>query len=694
MRAGALLVFALLLPLAAPAADACAALNAVPCGRIYPIILLSAGEGAPQGPQPMTMGVPLETELTLTYKFDAMNDGYTVAAPNEPVIVTFEFPRKPAWVDLKVEPERVDIPVNDPTLITPTPDTTAPQAWYEYSTTIKVSATLTGQAVLRDGYDFAKLLVFAKSTESGLYQAGYGIKEIRVSPEGALHESDVAGQRDVFVASPLPALVAEPSTATAAGLTATLAPPEGAKFWEPASWRIDLDPAPTGSAFVAVHDELGDLVAAKGPIDASSGSLVVNATLARPGLHTFTVTLLPAAGSTAPPVTLALDVAAGVTDAEGFEYPKVYLVQESGAVPAPTLATADPNFQWERDVPFFAFDSAQAVSAVVTLNTPGPGAALARGVANVQVLLLDPDGNLLATNSVDAYNPQKAMRVGSVPSEGWYTLRLRGVGAPVLATYDARIEVDYVAPPKARNRADGVADITPPLLARAGRNLTLPLDALGVWAPGDVTPKLDDAGNVQHSVTIYGNGTLAYASGLRSGKATFTPPAPGTYRAFAFAQPTFGSPFSPLVRAFTFAVGEGQRTTATTFPLDDAPTAPTSASEMLLAIYQVPLLEGAGEPKLDTTASAAWFDADGARVDKPTAPGTYFLHVTAANAGAERDVPVQLDLAYAAPVTLVGPDALGAASDRGALGVPGFAVAGALLAAGAVAVSFALLRRR
>lgn len=668
----------------------------MPCGRIYPTILIQFGDGS-GGPQVFDakMDEPVSVDATLTYRFDMQNDGYTAASPNEPVRISFEFPRKPGWADMKVEPESLVVPVNDPRFVQAAPDPNAPQLHFVWTAKITVTATVTDQAILKDGVDFAKLLVFAKSTESGLYQAGYGIKEMRVRPEGALHEADVASLRDVFTVSPLPALGVAPVESSFGGVTASLTPPDGLKFWQPFTWGVTLSPAPKGRVFLAMHDEAGNLVASAGPIPAAQ-DLKLNATLARPGLHTVTVTLLPDAGQSAPPMTFALPFQAGDATAEGFAYDKLYLVQTSGMVPAPTGNANEPTAQWERDVPFFAFDNAQSVSILVTLSMPGLPVDLGRGLANVQFLILDPDGNLLGQNSADAVNPAKPHRLGSVPQEGWYVLRIRGVGAPVGSQWDARIEVAYPAPPQARNRADGAPDITGSVLRVAGRNLTLPIDELGVWQPGSIEPALDGAKGYAYALTVVdANGTLAYASGLRTGKATFTPPAPGTFRAFAFVEPGVGAPFPPLVRAFTFVVGEGQSVTSAKFPVEDAPLAPTSPTESVLAYYAIPILTTDSEGKADAPgASATLVDKDGNPVDGKT-PGTYFLRVAAANAGPGKEFPVAYAREYRTPITLAGPPSLlDRASDAPpTLGVPGLAAGLVLVVCGLVAVAAAFLRR-
>lgn len=684
-------ILLLLVPLAAPNAQACLG---VPCGRIYPTILLGAPEGAPNL-WPVSNALPLAVELTLTYRFDAVNDGYSAASPNDPITITFEFPRKPTWVDMHVEPESVVVDVNNPTRVTPPADPNAPQAFYNFETKIKVTASLVGQPVLRDGFDYAKLLVFAKSSENGLYQSGYGIKELRVVPEGALHESDVAGQRDVYTTTPLPAPNMQPAEVKLGGVTVTATPPANAQFWQPGTWKVAFAPPPSGSVFVALHDEWGMLEASQGPLDASSGQVAFNATLAKPGLHTLTVTTLPAAGSMSPPVTFALDVIAGDTSAEGFAYPKSFLVQDRAPIPAPTGNTVDPTMQWERDVPFFAFDNAQAVAVVVSTFTPG-GLDVLRGLANIQFSLLDPDGNLLATSSVDPSQPVKAIRIGSVPTEGSYTLRLRGVGAPTLAWYDVRVEVAYASEPKARNIADGIADVTPPMLSRAGRNVTLPTDDLAVWSSADFTPHIDKADSTQYSTTVYdANGTLAFASGLRSGKSAFTPTTPGTFRAFVFEQPTAGVPFPPIVRAFTFQVGSDRTTVATKYEIHDEPEIPVGPTESFVAMYQLPVVGVAsasgGSPE---NGRLEIVDANGVKLSTldTLPPGTYFVKAYGQSVVPNAKLVVNYGFELASPATMEGPNTKTATPPSG-FSVPAIAVAGIIAALGVAAVAIAMARR-
>lgn len=680
----------------APTADACSAAG-VPCGRIYPQITMRVADQLPV--YNVTQGVPLELDAELTFKFDMLNEGYTVPSPNEPVVVSFEFPRKPDWAELSVEPERIPIPVHDPTYFEADPTASTPTAYYVYKTNIKITATVVGQAVLRDGYDYAKLLVFAKSSESGLYQAGYGIKEIRVAPEGALHESDLAGTRDVFTAQPLPELALEPAEGKAAGVTVTLTPPSQGKFWEPLAFDVGVSPAFQGSMVVALHDEEGNLVTQTLPLDASAGSARFNATLVKPGLHTATVTLLPLDASV-PAVTVPVDFVAGTLEAEGWAFPKTYAVTLMEATPPPTGNADDALAQFERDIPFFAFDTAQSVTASVALVTPGVD-ALGRGVTNIQFSIHDPEGNLLQQASVDPTVPAKSVRVGSLPQEGWFALRLKGAGLPAGSAYSVRVEAVYAAAFEQRNVADGAADATAGVLGLGGRNVTLPTQDAAVWTPTPFTPAVEGFDSMRYTMTVFdANGSLAYATGVRAGAATFSPPSAGIFRAFVFAEPVAPTTaFSPIVRAFTFGVGNATSTTMTTFALDDVlDLSQAHVTDTLVGMYALPAV--AAEGALDVTATGAvvrFVDAEGHPIDAPSKLGVEPVFVqafaTRTDGAAEGGASIAGTVSYGVPVSLVGPDVAPSSADELSAPIP-FLAAGVVLAlVGIVAIAVAFVRR-
>ncbi|MEA3199326.1 MAG: hypothetical protein QOE90_754 [Thermoplasmata archaeon] len=698
MSRAALLVLALLLaaPLASlvPAASACAtsgvSLGGVPCGRIYPVITItSAGPSMTN----LTANKTVQIHAKVDWSFRMLGDGYAPVAPTDPIQITFEFPRKPAWVDMKVQPDALTVNTQNPTSVQPDPTNAAgPEAMYDQQFDVTVSITLVDRAVLRDGYDYAKLLVFAKSSENSLYQSGYGIKEFRVAPENPLHDGDLTP--DVYAVTPVANFTAAPATGQAAGEKVTLTPPAKTSFWVPQVFSAQIDPAPAGKVVAALHDEAGDLVYATQPMDAAGGKVQFTATLARPGLTTATFTLLPDAKGATPPVTIPVSFVAGDVKPEGFSFPKDYAVVDQGLVPAPGGSADALNAlnQFQRDVPFFVFDSAQAVTATLTLETPGQ--SLDRGAASLNMQLLDPEGKVLQTASVDpVQTPSKPLRVGSVPVEGWYTIRVQGAGVPAGSAWDTKIEVAYATAPQTRNHADGAPDWTAQTLTGAGHNVTLPFAALAPWKPGDVTPKLEGMANARYDITVFGpQGALAYASGLRGGTASFSAPEAGVYRAFVYVEPTLpGLAFSPTVRAFTFGVGANTTTVAQTYEIHDALEIPQAPAGAIVGVYAFPAAAGAPAPTL-TLAS----DQPGVTLTTETqdANGTKVYVVHATNPGPAATGAATAKLQFAAAQTLVGPLALaGAPAGKGVAGLGVAATLLALLGAAAVGIAVALVRK-
>src|SRR5579885_1547329 len=109
--------------------DACASATglaqSVPCGKIYPTIIIALADSAPKS-FPMHKGATLDIPATVTFRFDAYQDGYGPASPTDPIKISFEYPRKPLWADIKVEPETISVNVDDPTQLTPPSDPSNP----------------------------------------------------------------------------------------------------------------------------------------------------------------------------------------------------------------------------------------------------------------------------------------------------------------------------------------------------------------------------------------------------------------------------------------------------------------------------------------------------------------------------------------------------------------------------------------
>ncbi len=566
---------------APPAGAACS----IPCGYIYPLIIIAVENGGDV--RPLAPGRPLTVPATLTFRFDVMNEGFTIPNPNEPIILTFEFPRKPDWVDVAVEPARMEIPIQ-PQYIQP--DATDPsnlKAYYVYTTEISIAIALTGQAVLKDGYEFAKLLVFAKSSESGLYKAGYGIKEFKVAPEGALHESDLAPEAPKVVVDLPPARLA-PATLASPGLSVTLTPPaEEVAAWQPATFALQVADG-AGSPMDAIVsatllDESGAVAYNSGPRKASGGALALNVTLPGPGRHTLATMVEPAVGADATfvPRVVPFPIVVGPDSGDAVRMPREFVAAWHEVVTDVRGNHEEPAFQFEKVMPFPAAPASSGVGVTIALRSAA-APALPTGPGNLAVTMYDPEGAVLMQGTVDAANPTKSFPVGALPGSGWFELRVAGVGVPDVTAFDVRITVNYDDHPIVDRVTDGTLDDTTGS-TRLGRvNATLDVadgtPFLAPWTPAVLSAQLErDAkpftATVQYAMTAaaagtpgasgagFADGTIAYASGLREGAGafggSFTPPAPGRYAAFLHVAPSGPGPaFEPFTIARAFTVGD------------------------------------------------------------------------------------------------------------------------------------------
>lgn len=174
----AFVVLAALLAAAVPMTSAGAADCAVPCGYIYPLILLQFPDYDGVNPVAPDDGKRV-LPGTLTYQWDVTNEGYAVQDPAQDVVVTFEYPKKPAWLDARIEPSEVPIQLLPIHLDPDENDPAGGSTYYRYS--VPVTLTIEAKAEAPADAVYSKVLIFAKSTESGLYKPAYGIKEVRVA---------------------------------------------------------------------------------------------------------------------------------------------------------------------------------------------------------------------------------------------------------------------------------------------------------------------------------------------------------------------------------------------------------------------------------------------------------------------------------------------------------------------------------
>lgn len=165
----------------APSVDAEAC--APPCGEINPRLMFSFPELEDKRIQ-LEQGDAVTFSGKITFWADTDDEGYSPRDPQQAIEIRFSFPRLPPWAQMSVEPSQIEVPVNTcPQCFKPaTEDPSSPEAHWAFSTGINLTVEAVEDPEVTPGYDYGKLQLFAKSTESGIYNPGYGIREVRVDP--------------------------------------------------------------------------------------------------------------------------------------------------------------------------------------------------------------------------------------------------------------------------------------------------------------------------------------------------------------------------------------------------------------------------------------------------------------------------------------------------------------------------------
>lgn len=152
---------------------------APPCGEINPRLIFDF-EDLPREPIDLDKGDSVTFQGTLTLWADADDEGYVPPDPQEPIVIRFAFPRLPIWAQMTVEPNEIPIDTVCPTCFTVEGDPSQPKTHYASTHPINLTIEVLDTPERTTGYDYGKLQLFAKSTESGIWNPGYGIKEVRV----------------------------------------------------------------------------------------------------------------------------------------------------------------------------------------------------------------------------------------------------------------------------------------------------------------------------------------------------------------------------------------------------------------------------------------------------------------------------------------------------------------------------------
>lgn len=191
--------------------DACSP----PCGEINPRITFTFPD---LGDEPIDLqaGESATFQGEVVYWTDTDDEGHAPHNPSEDIVIRFSFPRLPTWASMSVSPNEVTVPVSTcPDCFQAETGSSNPTTHYEYRQQIELTVTAEDTPKATTGYEYGKLQLFAKSTESGIYNPGYGIREVQVTP-GAGEELASQSTDDAAGVPGVGALVAAATLAGAA----------------------------------------------------------------------------------------------------------------------------------------------------------------------------------------------------------------------------------------------------------------------------------------------------------------------------------------------------------------------------------------------------------------------------------------------------------------------------------------------
>lgn len=186
-----------------------------PCGEINPRILFEFPKLSDE-PIDLAKGESKTFEGTVGYWTDTDDEGHAPRDPSQPITIQFSFPRLPQWAEMAIEPKQIQVPVNScADCFKTSTDGSQPTAHFQYTQAINLTVKATGSPQATTGYDYGKLQLFAKSTESGIYNPGYGIREVKVTPGTGddLQSQSTEGDNPVPSAGAIAALATVAGTA-------------------------------------------------------------------------------------------------------------------------------------------------------------------------------------------------------------------------------------------------------------------------------------------------------------------------------------------------------------------------------------------------------------------------------------------------------------------------------------------------
>lgn len=183
---------------AAPEPAAAAPECAPPCGSIYPIISLTADLKIPISSLELD-ALPEAVPIKVKYWWDMEQEG-TGAPDKEEMTIDFAITHEPTWLDASLDKTSCAF------LLTPYPTEYEPP---ECAITMKF-AIVGPLPQTEEEFEEAgkRVMLFATSAQSGTFERSYGVKDLRISWEGAPALDGIEPDSTTTEEAPMPAMVA------------------------------------------------------------------------------------------------------------------------------------------------------------------------------------------------------------------------------------------------------------------------------------------------------------------------------------------------------------------------------------------------------------------------------------------------------------------------------------------------------
>lgn len=561
----------------------------IPCGYINPILVIDL-----DGVQGNVMDLakdegPITLEGTVTFKFDIVQEGFGLDDPSDPITVELKFIRKPDWVDATPEPRTFTVPISPQYVQADPSDPSNPQAEYRYTEEISVTLEKNSKPIVEDeGYDFSRMGLYARSSESGLYKPAYGYREMRLRPTGYDIVNDPSQIEAVLADVPLDdedLQVPFHNVALDMDLLSEIS------LWQPTRMAFKVVEDTSGGVvrhpdmWATVVDHDGNVVYHTGIRHVHSGILELDVTFPDVGRYAVLVTAKPTpyvSQTFWQPVTAAFPV---VVERFGTpSFPDAYQARYQESL---TTLAADPAAgpdQFEKTIPFPVREGAAGGELTASLNGKvfaAPGSAQPPTFpSRVAVQVLDPDGAVLDEATLDPSSPSASLSFdAATPSD--HAVRVVGTGIHPIdygvgAVLNMDLTVDYDEAPLVTG--DNVRHLKAGASQAAAGGVTLSLDGpaedVAPWEPVSYTASVEGEGAVKDLVVTVAeeDGRIWYTDHVdAASERTLDVPFPraGRYVVAVSAEPVPGSGarWQAASAAFPVTVGDPASPTLT-YPSD------------------------------------------------------------------------------------------------------------------------------